>query len=461
MNQIQKALREIPAMDQLLIQFSALPQYKNISHQLLRAGLRMASDQIRSEIVTGRVKSFEKSLLQNRLDRNLADFIKPGLRKVINGTGVVLHTNLGRAPLSDRARQQVAAVMSGYSSLEYDLEKGERGSRYDHVVGRLTELTGAEAALIVNNNAAAVLLVLSCLSKGRETLVSRGELVEIGGSFRVPDVMNQSGAVLYEVGTTNKTHIADYERGIRPETAAILRVHPSNFRIFGFTSSPTDREICELAHRKGIIALNDLGSGTLLPVRQRNYEEPTVSDCVSAGYDVVTFSGDKLLGAGQAGLIVGKKVLIDQMKKEPLLRALRIDKLSLAALEGTLIDYSLGEAYERIPVWRMLNSDSDELKEAARRLAKKLAAITQAGWRLEIVPTASIAGGGSLPAVDIDGFGVAIEPAGMSTSELEKLLRNCTVPIVVLVRDNRIVIDVRCLGEDEDVLCRQILELAK
>lgn len=461
MNKIQNTLREIPAMDQLLGQFAAFPEYMDTSHQLLRKGLRIACDRLREDMLRERVGTYGLSLMKSRLASAMEDLTKPGLRKVINGTGVVLHTNLGRAPLSERARRQVCEIMGGYSTLEYNVEKGERGSRYDHVVDRLTELTGAEAALIVNNNAAAVLLVLTSLSKGKETIVSRGELVEIGGSFRVPDVMSQSGAILHEVGTTNKTHISDYENGITTDTAAVLRVHPSNFRIVGFTSSPSDRELCELSHRKGILAVNDLGSGTLLPVSRGNYEEPTVSDCISAGYDIVTFSGDKLLGAGQAGLIVGKKALIDRMKKEPILRAIRIDKLSLAALEGTLIDYSLGEGPEKIPVWSMLNSKPETLKETAQRLAEKLAGVRQFGWTVEAIPTASIAGGGSLPAVDIHGYGIAIVPSGMSAAEMEKRLRNCAVPIIALVRDNRIVIDVRCLGDAEDDLCRQILELGQ
>ena len=342
--------------------------------------------------------------------------------------------------------------MSGYSNLEYNIQTGERGSRYDHVVNKLCALTGAEDAIVVNNNAAAILLVLSVLAKEGEVLVSRGQLVEIGGSFRVPDVLKQSGAVLVEVGTTNKTHLADYEQAINNRTMSILKVHTSNYRIVGFTAQPSDKELVELAKRYQLPVIYDLGSGTLSGIATDNWYEPTINECLLNGIDVVTFSGDKLLGAGQAGIIAGKKKYIQMLKKHPLLRAIRIDKLSLAALEGTLIDYLGGNIYENIPTVHMLHRQPAELKEQADKLASMLQSLIPYGWEIEVVSLISQAGGGTLPDVKFLSYGVSLRKKQLSTEKLEKKLRNYSTPIIVRIQADKILIDVRCLTFEDMVL---------
>lgn len=453
--------RQIPAIEQMLSIIKKDFRFSELNHEATVALLRHATDKIRQELANGLIKD-EGEAVAGKLSHRIIELaaqesellLEPRLRKVVNGTGVVLHTNLGRAPLSERARSEVLSVMKGYSSLEYDLEAGGRGERYSHVSTRLQELTGAEEAIVVNNNAAAVLLVLSGVARGREVLVSRGELVEIGGSFRIPDVIRQSGAILVEVGTTNKTHLEDFSAAITPNTAAILKVHTSNFEIIGFTSQPSFGELCGLAREKGLISINDVGSGTLLPLTLAEHREPTVPECISAGFDLVTFSGDKLLGAGQAGIIVGKKQYIDKLKQEPLLRAIRIDKLSLAALEGTLIDYLTGQPELLIPSWIMLNMNEVDLEKKAVTLARQLAPIEAAGWGVKVVPTRSLSGGGSLPGVELNGFGVEILPGDMSAAKMERLLRANKIPIVGLLRGNALIIDARCLlPGDDQIIC--------
>ena len=383
------------------------------------------------------------------------------LRKVVNATGVVLHTNLGRAPLGKSAVRMVQDIMSGYSTLEYNVATGERGSRYDHVIDKLCSLAGAEDAIVVNNNAAAILLVLSVLAKDRGVIVSRGQLVEIGGSFRVPDVLKQSGALLVEVGTTNKTHIEDFEKAITENTAVILKVHTSNYRIIGFTSQPDDKELVALAHQHGIPIIEDLGSGTFTNIDTKGWHEPTVGECLASGIDVVTFSGDKLLGAGQAGIIAGKKQYIKMMKKHPLLRAIRIDKLSLAALEGTLIDYLTGDVCKDIPVQRMLNRQPEELKEQAYILANMLQSLTSYGWSIDVVPLVSQAGGGTLPEVEFESFGISIM-TGHSAALLEKALRKSKIPIIARRQAEKVVLDVRCLAvEDMGIITDSCIGIAE
>ena len=457
-------LRQIPAIEQLLVEVQQDIRFINLSHSVRAKLLRRATQKIRQSIGSATQEDGKKekteSLHQQIIElaaQETAALLQTSLRKVINATGVVLHTNLGRAPLSVRARCAVQTIMEGYSTLEYNLEEGCRGERYSHVSHRLEELTGAESAIVVNNNAAAVLLTLAGIARGGEVLVSRGELVEIGGSFRIPDVIKQSGAVLVEVGTTNKTHLADYEAAITPNTVAILKVHTSNFAIVGFASQPTFEQLCGLARARGLVSINDVGSGTLLPLSVAGQMEPTVQECIVAGFDLVTFSGDKLLGAGQAGIVVGKKSFIDRLKKEPLLRALRIDKLSLAALEGTLIDYMTGQPEELIPGWAMLHMTEAEMKIKAVTLATKLASLREARWKVGVVPTFSLSGGGSLPSVELRGCGVEILPFGMSAAKLERYLRGRSIPIIGLIRDEALVLDVRCLrDEDEAVLCAEL-----
>jgi len=444
-----RKLRSIPAIDRLLAANTMEPELNQYPRQLVIACLRQAVANVRQALLGGTAVEVSPEALVADARRLLAKQVNPSLRRVINATGVVLHTNLGRAPLGSRARARVAEVMDGYSTLEYNVDSGERGSRYSHVVDRLRWLTGSEDALVVNNNAAAVLLVLSSVAKGQEVIVSRGELVEIGGSFRIPDVMKQSGAVLVEVGTTNKTHLSDYEQAISPNTAALLKVHTSNYRIIGFTAQPDSADLAALANKYELPLIEDLGSGTLVSLHVGGQQEPTVTERLAQGFDIVTFSADKLLGAGQGGVIAGKTQYIEVMKKHPLLRAIRIDKLSLAALEGTLHTYMLGDASSEIPVLAMLNAPEDELLDRAGRLQALIRQHDCLGsLTSEIVPLVSPAGGGSLPSAILPGYGVAVSVTGISASFMESRLRQRAVPIIARVQQEKIIFDVRCITDN-------------
>lgn len=440
-------LRALPSIDKLLAMVMHEQEIMQYPHELVTACLRQAVAETRAALLAGQQESASPEAIVNQAKILLKKCTQPSLRRVINASGVVLHTNLGRAPLSRQAKECVGAVMSGYSTLEYNVETGERGTRYDHVVRPLCQMTGAEDALVVNNNAAAVLLVLSALAKGREVIVSRGELVEIGGSFRIPDVLRQSGATLIEVGATNKTHLADYEQAIGPNTAAILKVHTSNYCIVGFASQPDGKGLAELAHRHDIPVIEDLGSGTLVPLTVAGQTEPTASQRLRLGFDVVTFSGDKLLGGGQAGIIAGKSKYINKMKKHPLLRAVRLDKLSLAALEGTLLDYITGDPVRDIPVLNMLHCDTSILEEKAKRLHKEIT--KHSSVMAEVIELTSLAGGGALPGAVLKGYGVAIGCQNISAENLERHLRQQSTPIIARIQDNTVTFDVRCLGEDD------------
>lgn len=381
----------------------------------------------------------------------LAAALGGSLRPVLNATGVILHTNLGRAPLAAAALERLAAVARGYANLEYDLARGARGARSGHAEALLTRLTGAEAAVVVNNNAAAVLLVLAALAAGREVLVSRGELVEIGGGFRVPDVMAQSGAVLREVGTTNRTRLADYTVAVGPATALILRVHRSNFRIEGFTDRPALDALAAAARELGVPLVEDLGSGCVTPELAW---EPPVQASIAAGADLVCFSGDKLLGGPQAGIVVGRRALVDRLRIHPLLRALRVDKLTLAALEGTLLEYATGRAADTLPVQRFLRLRPEALAARARALAE---ALEGAGWTARLVAGVSAVGGGSAPGVALPTTLVALTLPGVAPDALEARLRALDPPIVARIRDDRVVLDLRTVPEDQDELVRDLL----
>ena len=367
--------------------------------------------------------------LEAHLREELAAARASQLRRVINATGVIAHTNLGRAPLAEAALMRVQEVARGYSNLEYDLDAGRRGSRQDHVAGILQRLTGAEAALVVNNNAAAVMLALAALAEGREVIVSRGELIEIGDGFRIPDVLARSGARLVEVGATNRTRAADYEAAIGPETAVLLRVHQSNFRLVGFTEQPTLRELAEVAQRHKLPLVDDLGSGALVDVG----DEPTARASLAAGADLVCFSGDKLLGGPQAGIVVGRADLVEQLRRHPLQRALRADKLTLAALEGTLT-LALDRPDE-IPVLRMLREPAESVRARAERLAKLVGG--------EVEETVARVGGGALPLAELPSFACAVE------EELASSLRLGDPPIVGIVRDGRLLLDCRTLTDPD------------
>ena len=425
-------LRDLPSVDELLRdeRLSAEP------HDLVVVAARTVLERARADIVAGTSPAPIADLVLEELARAR----RPSLRRVLNATGVLVHTNLGRAPLADAALARVVAVGSGYSNLEYDLERGARGSRQDHLGELLGRLTGAEAALVVNNNAAAVLLALAALAEGREVVVSRGELIEIGDGFRIPDVLVRSGARLVEVGTTNRTRAADYEAAICPDTALLLRVHQSNFRVVGFSERPPLADLADVARRHDLPLVDDLGSGSLARIG----DEPTPAESLGAGADLVCFSGDKLLGGPQAGVVVGRAELVERLRRHPLQRALRADKLTLAALEGTL---ALGpESRNSVPVLRML----DEPVEAVRARAGRLAELVGG----DVEDTVARVGGGALPLAELPSAACAVE------EQLAEALRLGDPPVVALVRDGRTLLDCRTLTDEEvDEVAAAVLAL--
>lgn len=381
--------------------------------------------------------------------------LETSLRPVINATGIVLHTNLGRAPLSDAAIEAMREVSRGYSNLEFDLDTGERGSRFAHLEGLLRRLTGAEAAIAVNNNASALLLALSALARDREVVISRGQLVEIGGGFRIPDVMRQSGAELVEVGTTNRTYLRDYAAATGDRTAALLRVHASNFRVVGFTEQPRLEELGALARERGLLLLDDVGSGALLDPRLYGLGgEPLVQDSVRAGADVVLFSGDKLLGGPQAGIAVGRRDAIEAMRRHPLARAVRLDKASIAALAATLQHYARGDATTTVPVWRMIAAEAPTLRRRARRWSRA------GGAGSEVVRARSMVGGGSLPEEGLDSWACAITAQGGAAQELATRLRRGTPAVVARIEDGRVLLDPRTVDPREDAAVASALRAA-
>lgn len=407
-----------------------------------------------------------KSITLEELDKRINSIIedieqrvkialRPRLRKVINGTGVVIHTNLGRSLINDEIMEHITEIASNYNNLEFNLENGARGSRYSHIEDIICKITGAEAALVVNNNAAAVVLALSSLAKGKEVIVSRGELVEIGGSFRIPEVMEQSGATLVDVGTTNKTHLSDYEYSIGENTAALMKVHTSNYRILGFTESVTLEELVNLGRKSDIPVIEDLGSGVLLDLSKYGLQyEPTVQESIKAGVDIVTFSGDKLLGGPQAGIIIGNKKYIDMMKNHPLNRALRVDKFTIAALEATLRLYlSEDIAVKNIPTLRMLTISQKGLASKAEKLFVKIQQNNLDGLNLRITDDYSQVGGGSMPLEQLPTKCIMIHSDKISVGTLEKGLRSYTTPIITRIFKDRLYIDLRTVEEyDFDVI---------
>jgi L-seryl-tRNA(Ser) seleniumtransferase len=427
--------------------------------------LRGETAELRDGLSAGRIAAITVDEAVDALERGtearLRAAMRPSLIRTINATGVIVHTNLGRAPLSEAALARVREVAGGYTNLEYDLARGSRGKRDVHAEKLIARLTGAEAAVVVNNNAAATMLVLAALATGREVIISRGELVEIGGGFRVPDVMAQSGAILREVGTTNRTRVADYAAAINDRTALILRVHPSNFKVVGFTERPALDELAALGQRFKIAVAEDIGSGWLgwpvddargkadresLPETLR--DEPIVSESIAAGADVACFSGDKLLGGPQAGIIAGRTAVIDQIRRHPLMRALRVDKLTYAALEATLEEHAIGRAGEGIPVQRMLRMTAAEIGVRAEALA---AALARSGWTARVIDGFSTIGGGSAPGAEIATRLLEISRDGSSADQIEQYLRAQDPPIIARIQDDRVVIDLRTVlpGEDE------------
>jgi L-seryl-tRNA(Ser) seleniumtransferase len=443
--------RAIPSIEQLRQRPAIVALEAQHGREATVDALRQAVDDIRRGIAAGAAPGDVVSDIETRAAANLRATARGSLRPVINATGVVIHTNLGRAPLPTGALARVAEVCAGYANLEYDIDAGQRGSRSVHAASVLTALTGAEAAAVVNNNAAAVMLILAALGQGREVVISRGELVEIGGGFRVPDVMAQSGAVLREVGTTNRTRVADYRAAIGPRTAMLLRVHPSNFRIEGFTERPSLEDMVRVAREAAIPLVEDLGSGCLVDGLAN---EPTVHASIRAGVDLVCFSGDKMLGGPQAGIIVGRSALVDRLQRHPLMRALRVDKLTLAALEGTLLEYHAGRAATHVPVVRMLSTSAAMIETRAQRVAELIHA---ARWRVSLMSGASAVGGGSAPGVGLDTVLIAIERDGISADGLEAWLRQLATPVIARIVEGRVVLDLRTVLEEQDEVLVQAL----
>ena len=382
---------------------------------------------------------------------DLASAARGSLRSVINATGVVIHTNLGRAPMAPAALDRLSEVARGYSNLEFDLVAGARGSRSIHAESLITTLTGAEAAVVVNNNAAATMLILAGLAAGREVLISRGELVEIGGGFRIPDVMRQSGALLREVGTTNRTRVSDYTAAVSERTALFLRVHPSNFRVEGFVERPSLPDLVSAGRATGIPVVEDLGSGCLLPGLA---DEPTVQDSIEAGVDLVCFSGDKMLGGPQAGVIAGRTAYVDRLRSHPLMRALRVDKLTYAALEATLGEYVAGRAHQTVPVPRMLDLQPDAIEARARALGDRLATT---GWRVSLSSGSSAVGGGSAPGLQLPTVLLAIGREGQSADATMAWLRTLDPPVIARIEDDRVVLDLRTVLPEHDGVLIEVL----
>ncbi|MFZ5644389.1 MAG: L-seryl-tRNA(Sec) selenium transferase [Bacillota bacterium] len=460
MSEQNTALREIPKVDEVI----KIPVIDGMiaiyPRELVVEAVRKTLDQIRQGILKGSIgiteaeglKSYDK--LSAMVIAALERMARPNLRRVINATGVVLHTNLGRAVLSPSAIEAVQMAASGYSNLEMNLDTGKRGSRYAPVEGLICKLTGAEAALVVNNNAAAVLLALGTLAKGREAIVSRGQLVEIGGSFRVPEVMEQSGVILREVGSTNKTYLDDYKKAINENTAMLLHVHTSNYRIVGFTRETPVKELSELGREWGLPVMSDLGSGSLVNMDVLGLpQEPTVQQTIEAGADVVTFSGDKLLGGPQAGIIAGKKEILDRMKKNPLTRAVRIDKMTVAALEATLREYlDNKKALSNIPSLRMISADGKILKNRAEVLKSLLEEAAGKRARVEIEKGTSAVGGGAMPTAELPSWLVSVMPLEISVAELSVRLREGDPAVMGRIQDDRLMLDPRTILKDEDII---------
>lgn len=454
----QTLLRTLPGVDRLLVQVQQDRAVQDVPKRILLFAIRDTLEELRKTILSSTdatvLPELNESAILEQIVSRAFKLQKNNLIRAINATGVVVHTNLGRSCLAPTAIENLVRIAGSYSNLEFDLEAGRRGSRYRAVEALLCELSGAEAAIVVNNNAAAVLLCLDTLARGRRVVLSRGEMVEIGGSFRIPDVMAKSGAILTEIGTTNRTHLRDYENAISSETGLLLKVHTSNYRIMGFTASVELTDLVDLAKKFELPVMEDLGSGNFIQFEAAQLaSEPTVQASVQAGTDIVTFSGDKLLGGPQAGLIVGKKAIVDKIKTNPLARALRIDKLTLAALESTLQLYrDIPQALAQIPTLRMLCSQLPEIEQRARNLADALADLNAERLRTTLVDLPSRVGGGALPTIELPSCCVAAAIQGLSANAIDKAFRAFDPPIIGRIENDRYIIDPRTVLEDEPEL---------
>lgn len=465
---MKQYVRYIPPIHELQKgkKYNELLQQFELDENQLTTAVKETVDECRNLILqekwSGPIPGDEQfiSYLFNKVEKNLHKQFQYTLKKVINATGVIIHTNLGRAPLSQRAIRHVVETAESYSNLEYDLEKGSRGSRHSHVEKLLRKITGAESAMVVNNNAAAVYLVLREFAKDKEVIVSRGELVEIGGSFRISSIMEESGARLVEVGTTNKTHLYDYERAITEDTAMILKVHKSNFKMVGFTESVSSDQLAQITSKhENIILYEDLGSGALYDYTQHGIgSEPVVRDILKNGVHIASFSGDKLLGGPQAGIIVGKKELINRLKKNQLARVVRVDKMTLAALEGTLLDYLKGnEKVKQIPVVKGLLMSQNEMKERTTKFIHALSNKTN-NYEISLQESVSQVGGGTMPGVDLPSFSAFLKHSNLSAQTIAQKLRLEHEPaIIVRIQNEGIIIDLRCVTEEEEQIMLEAL----
>jgi L-seryl-tRNA(Ser) seleniumtransferase len=455
---MENKMRHLPGVDKVLLEAQIRDLENLFPHKVIVDFIRENLDCYRTGIASGREAPTLDEIVVN-ITNQVRALARPSLRPLINATGVVLHTNLGRAPLSEEAIAVMDSISRGYSNLEFDLENGERGSRHTHVESLLCHLSGAEASLVVNNNASAVLLGLTALAKRREVIVSRGQAVEIGGGFRIPEVMRQSGAKLVEVGTTNCTYIRDYDQAITPQTAALLRVHSSNFKVMGFTHMVALEEMTALGKEHHLLVLDDLGSGCPLDTAQFGLEpEPTIQESIAKGVDLAFFSGDKLLGGPQAGIIIGKQVYLDKLKKHPLMRALRVDKTRLAGLAATLIHYLKGEAVTRVPVWQMISLPLNEIDRRCQVWSGALPGLAR------VIDGESLIGGGSLPGATLPtrlvAIGEARKPA--MAQKIAGALRTSRTPIVGRINENILLLDPRTvLPRDDETVIRELKEAAE
>jgi L-seryl-tRNA(Ser) seleniumtransferase len=464
MSSQQSILRQIPAVDQLLLRDAIASWISCTSREFVVLEIQKLLQSIRDTIRAGNGEGaidISPGHLEEILNRNLQNRLRPNLRTVINATGVILHTNLGRAPLSEAAQKSLSAFSSNYTNLEYDISTGHRSHRDKLIESLLQEVLGCEAATVVNNNAAAVFLILNTLASGKEVIVSRGELVEIGGSFRIPDILARSGAILREVGTTNKTRIQDYQNAVGPETALLLRVHPSNYRMFGFVERPELSELVTFARASGIPLIEDIGSGCLLNLKSYGIvDEPVVQESISAGVDLICFSGDKLLGGPQAGIIAGARKLVDPIRKNPLMRTYRVEKLIYGALEATIGGYRFGRATVEIPIIRMIAMTGQELNRRARSFSRKLKAALPKEIKVHLSEGKSVVGGGSCPECRLPTTLVAIESDSISPNTIESRLRSQDPAVIIRLEEDKVLIDLRTVFQAQESKLIEALQKA-
>lgn len=448
-----KLLRKLPKVDELLMDERVAEASSGLLREQVVDVIRTVIETVRREIINSDEELDENCVSYDLVADKVIEAVRhshvKSLRRVINGTGVVLHTNLGRAKLSKSAMEAVAEVADKYSTLEYDPAKGGRGSRHVHVEKVIEKITGAEAAMVVNNNAAATMICLAAMGRGKEMVISRGELVEIGGSFRIPEIMEESGAHLAEVGTTNKVKLSDYKNKINENTGAIMKVHTSNYKIIGFTEEVPLKELVKLGREENLPVIYDMGSGLMINLRDYGIEEPTVREAMADGADIILFSGDKLLGGPQGGVIIGKKKYIDMMKSHPLARILRVDKMTLSAMEATFKEYYDDEnAKEKIPVLSMLTRSEEKLKTDAEKLLEMIKKEAPA-LDAKVEATEDVVGGGSAPATVLKGYSVSVQWNEASSQEIERRLRMDALPIIVRINHDKVLFDVRTIAEDE------------